>query len=170
MEAPTLHGRQVVVRALTEADTEAMAEIRAKPEVERWWGSGGADGFAEKLGDEELAAWVVEVDGVPVGFVEAYEESEPEFRHAGLDLFLDPSAHGRGLGQDVVRTVARHLLDDRGHHRLIIDPAEDNTRAIRTYQTVGFRPVGVMRSYWWDHVEERWANGLLLDLLREELR
>ena len=31
------------------------------------------------------------------------------------------------------------------------------------------RRVGVLRSYWWDHVEERWANGVLLDLLAGEL-
>jgi hypothetical protein len=26
-----------------------------------------------------------------------------------------------------------------------------------------------MRSVWWDHVEERWADGLLMDLLADEL-
>jgi aminoglycoside 6'-N-acetyltransferase len=26
------------------------------------------------------------------------------YRHAGMDLFLDPSVHGRGLGEDAVRT------------------------------------------------------------------
>jgi aminoglycoside 6'-N-acetyltransferase len=49
-----------------------------------------------------------------------------------------------------------------------IDPAAANTRAIAAYAKVGFRPVGVMRKY------ERgpdgtWHDGLLMDLLREEL-
>ena len=51
----------------------------------------------------------------------------------------------------------------------MIDPAAANAKAIHAYEAVGFRRVGVMRSYWWDHVEERWADGLLLDLLAGEL-
>jgi aminoglycoside 6'-N-acetyltransferase len=126
------------------------------------------DYVSAKLARGELACWVVELDSEVVGFVQAYEETNPEFRHAGLDLFLDTSVHGRGLGQEVVRTVSRHLLA-RGHHRIVIDPAAANERAIRCYEAVGFRRVGVLRSYWWDHVEERWADGLLLDLLADEL-
>ena len=49
-----------------------------------------------------------------------------------------------------------------------IDPAAANERAIRAYERVGFRRVGVMRAY------ERgpdgtWHDGLLMDLLRDEL-
>lgn len=168
MDAPTLRGGRVVLRALTAADVERVDEIHAHPEIARWWRAD--EGFASALEDADLAAWVVELDGRVVGFVQAYEETDPEFRHAGLDLFLEPAVHGQGLGQDVVRTAVRHLLEDAGHHRLVIDPAVANERAIRSYEAVGFRRVGVLRSYWWDHVEERWADGLLLDLLRGELR
>lgn len=122
-----------------------------------------------KLDDDDLACWVVELEGDVIGFVQAHEEKDPEYRHAGVDLFLDPPVHGQGLGQDVIRTVARHLLVDRGHHRLVIDLAEANTHAIRCFEAVGFRRVGVMRGYWWDHVEQRWANDVLLDVLAGEL-
>ena len=50
---------------------------------------------------------------------------------ARVDLFLGAPYHDRGLGTDAVRTMARHLIDDRGHHRLTIDPAAHNERAIR---------------------------------------
>ena len=43
--------------------------------------------------------------------------------------------------------LARYLIQERGHHRLTIDPAADNAPAIRAYEKVGFRPVGVLRSY-----------------------
>jgi aminoglycoside 6'-N-acetyltransferase len=46
-----------------------------------------------------------------------------------------------------VRTLARYLIDERGHHRLTIDPAADNAAAVRTYEKVGFRAVGLMREY-----------------------
>src|SRR5215213_5782596 len=73
---------------------------------------------------------------------------EPDFRHAGIDVFLAGRAQGSGLGTDAVRTLARYLIHERGHHRLTIDPAADNAAAIRAYEKVGFRAVGVMRQYW----------------------
>ncbi|HXI44982.1 MAG TPA: GNAT family protein, partial [Candidatus Acidoferrales bacterium] len=68
-----------------------------------------------------------------------------------------------------IRTLARYLIEGRGHHRLTIDPSAANERAIKAYERVGFRRVGVMRSY------ERgpdgtWHDGLLMDLLADELR
>jgi aminoglycoside 6'-N-acetyltransferase len=66
--------------------------------------------------------------------------------------------------------MARYLVDERGHHRLVIDPAADNVAAIRCYSSVGFRPVGVMRSYERDVDGCGWHDGLLMDLLAPELR
>lgn len=84
-------------------------------------------------------------------------------------FFIDPAVHGRGVGRDAVATLAHHLVSDRGHHRLTIDPAADNEPAIRCYSAVGFRPVGIMRSYERDADGREWHDGLLMDLLAEEL-
>ncbi len=90
------------------------------------------------------------------------------YRHAGIDIFLDPEIHGRGVGPDAVRALCVHLVDDVGHHRLVIDPAADNAPAIRCYAKVGFRPVGVMRRYELGP-DGTWHDGLLMDLLAEDL-
>jgi RimJ/RimL family protein N-acetyltransferase len=91
-----------------------------------------------------------------------------EYRHAGIDLFLDPAFHGQGLGTDAVRRVVRHLIEDRGHHRITIDPAVENTAAICAYEKAGFRPVGVMRRYERDVGGTGWHDGLLMELLADE--
>jgi aminoglycoside 6'-N-acetyltransferase len=49
------------------------------------------------------------------------------------------------------------------------DPAAANATAIRSYERVGFRPVGVMRRYQIDPASGDWADSLLMDLLAEEL-
>jgi aminoglycoside 6'-N-acetyltransferase len=170
VDTPTLQGERVRLRGLADADAERVAEINALPDVARWWRPESADEIRAKIALDDLATWAVELEGELIGYVEAYEEAEPDFRHAGLDLFLLPAVHGRGLGRDVVRTVVRHLIEDRRHHRVVIDPAVANETAIRSYEAVGFRRVGLMRRYWFDHVDERWTDGLLLDLLAGELR
>jgi aminoglycoside 6'-N-acetyltransferase len=85
-----------------------------------------------------------------------------------MDIYIDPSVRGRGVGTDAVRTLARHLFVDHGHHRLVIDPAAHNAAAIRSYRKVGFRPIGIMRRYE-RGTDGTWHDGLLMDLLAEEL-
>jgi aminoglycoside 6'-N-acetyltransferase len=123
----------------------------------------------EGAGEEDGVYLTIERDGRVAGLIEFHEENEPDFRHAGIDVFLATECHGQGLGADAVRAVARHLIEERGHHRVTIDPAASNERAIRCYERVGFRRVGIMRRYWRDPAGE-WQDGLLLDLVAGELR
>ena len=166
-----IHGGHVTLRPVVAADINGLAAILATPEVARWWPAyDRARVEAEYLVDEEdVTVWAVDLGERLVGLIQASEENEPEFRHAGIDLFLDPAIHGQCLGPEAIRIVARHLIDDRGHHRLTIDPAADNERAIRAYEKVGFRPVGRLRRYQ-RFPDGSWQDGLLMEMLAEELR
>ena len=166
----SLAGEVVTLRPPMEADVPRLTAILTHPAVAAWWGRWDRDRVRHEFVDpgDESVPFAIEIDGEVIGFIQYAEENDPDYRHAGIDIFLDPARHGRGLGADAVRTLARHLFADRGHHRLTIDPAAHNDRAIRSYQRVGFRPVGVMRRY------ERgpdgtWHDGLLMDLLPEDL-
>jgi aminoglycoside 6'-N-acetyltransferase len=164
-----LRGERVTLRPLTVDDVPRLAEIGAEPEIAVWW----PDLTAEKVlaqieGRSDATAFAVEVEGEVIGLAQYWEETDPEYRHAGIDLCLTARRHGQGLGADTVRTLARHLVRDRGHHRVVIDPALDNQRAIRCYERVGFKRVGVLRRYERD-LDGSWRDGLLLDLLAEEI-
>jgi len=165
-----LRGERVVLRPLAEADVPRLAEIATEPEVVRWWGEQSAEDLGKKARGEEPdeTFFTIFAEGEPAGLIQYYEENERDFRHAGIDVFLSAVFQGRGLGADAVRAVARHLIEDRRHHRLTIDPAADNAYAIRCYEKVGFRRVGVMREYW-RAPDGVWRDGLLLDLLAKEL-
>jgi aminoglycoside 6'-N-acetyltransferase len=165
---PLLRGRNLVLRPLRVEDIERVAKIQAEPAVARWWGPPHeADLRRQAEGRGDVRAFAIESEGELVGLIQFSEENEPDFRHAGIDLFLAERYHGRGLGTDAVRTLARYLIQERGHHRLTIDPAVDNAAAIRAYEKVGFRPVGRMREYW-RSPEGTWRDGLLMDLLAHE--
>ena len=69
-----------------------------------------------------------------------------------------------------MRRVVHHLIHDRGHHRVTIDPATANTPAIRAYEKAGFRRVGIMRRYERDVGGAGWHDGLLMELLAGEER
>jgi aminoglycoside 6'-N-acetyltransferase len=166
---PTFRGSRVVLRS---GRPEDFAELRAvfdAPEVSCWWPDASDEelrGFLANT-DPDVAIWMVELDGRVVGLIQAYEESDPMYRHGGIDIVLHPDAHGRGIGPEAIRLVARHLFDDRGHHRIVIDPNAANLRAIRAYEKVGFRRVGVLREYEF-HADRGWTDGVLMDLLRDE--
>lgn len=165
-----LHGARVILREPTAADIGALAAIQAEPGVARWWPPDDAEALRRLLldPDVDVVPWVIEHDGLVVGFIQDWEETDPDYRHAGIDLFLTTSVQGQGLGPDAVRTLAAHLLDDRGHHRLTIDPVAANERAIRAYAKVGFRPVGRLRAYQ-RTADGGWEDGLLMELLADEL-
>jgi aminoglycoside 6'-N-acetyltransferase len=167
---PPLTGALVSLRNASRADIPALAAIRATPEVVEHWREGPdfAAAVEEGLAEEGTTKYVIEVDGRVVGWLQWQAEEEPDYRHASMDIYLDPAVHGRGIGTDALRTVARHLFDDQGHHRITIDPAAHNAAAIACYTKVGFQPVGTLRQ------AERGPDGtfhdsLLMDLLPEDL-
>ena len=167
---PTLRGERVLLRPLQERDRPRLIEILEEPEVACWFGTAPAEESADEfISDPEVHGFAIEADGVVAGAIGFYEEATPDYRHAGIDLFLASASQNQGLGTDAVRTLSRYLLEKRGHQRLIIDPAASNQRAIKVYERVGFKPVGIMRAY------ERgpdgaFHDGLLMDLLADELR
>jgi aminoglycoside 6'-N-acetyltransferase len=161
-----LTGPRVTLRSTTPEDAATLTTIRNEPEILRWWSHLEPGEMDEFVADEHSLA--IEVGGEVVGAVQYGEEDDPMYRHANIDVYVTTSRHGEGLGSEAVRVLARYLIEQRGHHRLTIDPAAANRVAIRAYEKVGFRPVGVMRSY------ERgpdgtFHDGLLMEMLSGEL-
>lgn len=163
-----LSGETVTLRLATEDDIPTLVAIRGEPAVfARWPGEDLVAEIHESIHDDEVVLYTIEVDGETSGAIQSYEETDPDYRHAGVDIYLAPKFHGRGFGSDAVRTLVRHLILTEGHHRVVVDPAADNEAAIAAYRKVGFRPVGVMRQY------ERgpdgtWHDGLLMELLADD--
>lgn len=170
LAAEPLDGARVHLRPATAADTATLHAILLDDGVAAWWQNPDpAADAAELVSDPEVAIWLIEADGTVVGLVMAGEETDPQYPHGSIDIALAEAGRGRGLGTDAVRTVARWLIDRRGHHRITIDPSAANERAIRVYENLGFRRVGILRAYerWLDGA---WHDGLLMDLLADELR
>jgi aminoglycoside 6'-N-acetyltransferase len=165
---PVLRGDRLTLRPVREDDAGALLALLTEPAVAEWWHRWDAERVRrDLLEQDEEAVLIIEVSGELAGILLVYEEPD-EYRHAALDVTLATAHQGQGLGPEALRLVITHLIDERGHHRVTIDPAVANERAIRAYAKVGFRPVGVLRRYE-RGADGSWHDGLLMDLLADEL-
>jgi aminoglycoside 6'-N-acetyltransferase len=135
------------LRRLEVGDAPALRRILNAPEVWRWWGDVEPAPAFPLSDDHDVVRFVIEVDGAVAGLVQFGEEADPKYKHASIDLFVDL------------------LVQERGHHRMVIDPATKNAAAIRCYEKAGFRAVGVMRRSERDADGRGWHDGLLMEVV-----
>jgi aminoglycoside 6'-N-acetyltransferase len=163
MTDATLRGDRVVLRPVTADDVPALLAIMAEPGVSAWWRRAEWD----RVREEGATVYAITVDGEIAGGVEVHEETDPDYRHAALDIFIADTWQDRGIGSNAMRTLIRYLTERRGHHRFTVDPAVANERAIHVYERLGFRRVGTMRAY--ERVADAtWRDALLMELIAGE--
>lgn len=165
---PTLEGDGFALRPLRRTDADAVLALLRQPGVARWWGAYDAEKLERDFFDPAWAyTYLIVVADELAGILQFHEVPDPDYKSAGIDITLGEAYQDRGLGTKALKRLVRYLIAERGHHRMTIDPATDNPRAIRVYEKVGFRRVGVMREYERD-LNGRWHDGLLMDLLASE--
>jgi aminoglycoside 6'-N-acetyltransferase len=159
-DTPTLRGPRVVLRPLTQADAPIMLAMLSEPGVAVWWRRSEWD----QLTEEGATVFAVMVGDAIAGCIQFCEETDPDYHSAAIDVFMGDAWQDRGLGTEAMRTLIDYLIGQRGHHRITVDPAAANARAIRVYERLGFRPVGIMRAY--ERVAEgTWRDALLMELI-----
>jgi aminoglycoside 6'-N-acetyltransferase len=160
---PQLAGTFVTLRPTEAGDVAALLVILDQPEVRRWW----RRTEWERVDEKDAVVFSIVLRGAVAGCIQYAEEADPDYRSAAVDIFVSAAVHGRGVGSDAMRTLIAWLIDVRGHHRLTVDPAVANERAVHVYEKLGFRPVGVLRQYERDE-DGVWRDALLMELLAEE--
>lgn len=157
---PALQGSRIVLRPVTEDDLPEVLAILREPEVACHWSQPDDIFDRHELlsgddadGAECRTTFAIAPKDQTIGWIAGWEKLHRDYRHAGIDLFLSTKHQGQGFGPEAIRLVRRFLFEERKHHRITIDPAADNAPAIRAYEKVGFKRVGVMRRY------ERGADG-----------
>ena len=114
---PVLVSARTRLRPVVPDDAATLRAITETPAVARWWHPSGPD-FPFDF-DPDTVRWVVEIAHAPdigavgavVGMIQAYEGDNPDYDECGIDVFLAPSVHRRGLGAEM---VTRPRLAGRG--------------------------------------------------------
>ena len=88
-------------------------------------------------------------------------------RHAMFGIFIgDARWRGKGRGTEATAMIAGYAFDTLNLNRVWLHVYEDNTRAIRAYQKVGFRKEGLLRQD--SYRRGRYWNTVVMGLLRKE--
>ena len=145
-----IRGELTVLRPATPADADLLVAWHADPEVHRHW-------YGRPLSREEVEekyvgrrspaveSLIVEAAGEPVGYIQ-YARSDKRPNMGAIDMFLVPSARGKGLASDAVESLVGHLMGEKGWRRVTVDPLATNLNAIAFWFRNGFRPAGMLQT------------------------
>ncbi|REK69473.1 GNAT family N-acetyltransferase [Paenibacillus paeoniae] len=131
----------MTIQTMTEEHARELCEWRYAPpwDIYNWasWESMKKDGV--ELGDPVLRTTqygaVVDERGSLFGYVQFF----PLGHVTRLGLGLHPDRLGQGLGALLVRTIVEEALRRSPGNEVDLEVASWNTRAIRVYESVGFR-------------------------------
>jgi ribosomal protein S18 acetylase RimI-like enzyme len=117
-----------------------LDELLSIPELARYivgWGRSGDRGVVavESSGERRGAAWYRLLDESAPGFG-FVDRSIPE-----LGIAVAPDHRGRGLGVALLTALVK-LAESSGRRALSLSVDDENLRARRLYEALGFQPVG----------------------------
>ena len=155
-DLPLIEGEKVILRPITDADTDDIVRWRNDPEVWRYFL------FREPFTPEMHRAWLR--DKVATGRVIQYiiidresgrsagsvyfRDVDPKNESAEYGIFIgEADARGKGLGTETARLFTGFGLNVLRLHRISLKVLGGNEIARRSYEKAGFRTEGVFRDY-----------------------
>lgn len=150
---------RISFRLLERPDLDQMLSWLTDPDVARWWetqdltAAGMEDEYGEMIdGKEPVRGFIIEIDEVPVGYIQCYRLGDhPDYLaqvelnadDVSTDLFIGEAAfRSHGWGTPILRAFLRTIVfHEMRATRASIMPFPSNARAIKVYERVGFRPV-----------------------------
>ena len=169
-----LEGKRVRLRPMEQSDLPSFVEWFSDAEVTQWLADVGTpptlkeeyEWYERRRSDPESLMWAIEtVDGRLVGSTEL--RLEPSRRKAEFGIVIgEKSEWSAGLGADAVRLIVGYAFGELDLNRVELTTAQENERAIRCYEKVGFVREGLKRQ---DRiVEGRFGNTVMMSILRDE--
>ena len=171
-----LKGHKTWIRPLEEDDIDLLYQWYNDQEVNLW--SSGAWPLNTLLSKDQIA--VKFLDGSPDTYRYAildennlligttgFKEVNIPCQSATLYVVIGNKAYwSHGYGTDALITFVRFLFTQWNFHRISLDTWDENLRAIKAYEKVGFKIEGRQREA--RFVLGNYHDAILMGLLREE--
>jgi RimJ/RimL family protein N-acetyltransferase len=165
----------ITLRRATSADVAFLVALYADEDVAPFLAAVRAtapDDVAAEVARSErepeaFGVVLVEVDGERAGVV-TWERVNRRSRIASVGGFAVAAPfRGRGIGLEAARAVQRHLIQERGFHRLQMEVYAFNERALRHAERAGWIREGTRRKAYWRNGE--WVDSVLFGVVEEDL-
>lgn len=162
----------ISIRPAGAADIGFLVDLYADEDVRPFLAAAGSydrAGVEAKLAQdpETGGVMVVELDGERAGAM-AWELTN---RRSGIvhvsGLAVHPDFRGHRLADEAARLFQRHLIHERGFHRIELEVYGFNERAQRHAERSGFVREGVKRKAY--RRGDGWVDGVLYALVAEDL-
>lgn len=141
--------------------TRWLAAIGDPPSLEEeydWW--------HDKRADPDSILWAIDSpEGRLVGTVELRLTMRAERAEMGIAIH-DKAQWNKGLGTDAARLVVDYAFEELNLNRVELTTDEENARAIRCYEKVGFVREGLLRQH--RLVDGVFGNTLIMGILRDD--
>ncbi|HEX3327282.1 MAG TPA: GNAT family protein [Actinomycetota bacterium] len=168
-----LQGKKVELRAIERDDLRTLWEWFNDVEVEL---PAGGDirpmslaqleaHFDKEVKEDPVTRFGITVDGSLIGWCGLFDWDDARTLRLAVAIG-DKARWGQGYGRDAVNTLLDYAFVHRNAHKVWLEVADDNERAIRSYRSCGFIQEGRVRETAWrdgHHVDE-----LVMGILRRE--
>lgn len=163
----------LTVRKLTKSDEMLLHKWLNNPEVLRYYAGRDRAHTLEMIrehfypGVDHLFRSIVEYEERPIGYIQYYlldgegrryyglDENDEECAF-GTDQFIgEPSFWNRGIGQHLMSSMLRYLVEQHQASRVVMDPQAWNERAIACYEKCDFRKIKLLPKHEWHEGEKR---------------
>jgi len=175
MQAPTLELGPITLRQLEPVDAEGLEPSFKDKALIRLLGLPGPRDakFLKSLIDSATTDpgalyMAIDLDDRLVGYT-FMDQIDWGHRHAietGI-LVSDPQLWGTGLGRAAFGRILMHAFDDLSIHRASLGVLEENVRAIRSYEVLGFKVEGMRREALL--LDTGWIDTVMMGVLAPEL-
>jgi RimJ/RimL family protein N-acetyltransferase len=175
MKNPFLVGSKIYLRPLESADAGAVAPWFNAPEVRQYLSRyrpmnvHAEVAFLEKSSRSEkevLLGIVVSEGDVLIGCA-GLHPIDWKNRHSGFGIVIGEPAHWeKGYGTEATALMAGYAFESLNLNRVWLRVYEDNPRALRAYEKIGFRREAILRQDNYRH--GRYWDTILMAMLHEE--
>lgn len=115
---------------------------------------------------------IMEHNGVPAGYGQIFllddvlrkEYTYPQTEETvfAMDQFIGlPALWNQGIGTAYIRAVLSYLQNEEHADVVLLDPHQDNLRAIRAYEKAGFQKIHALPAH--EFFEGKWKDCLLME-------
>jgi len=170
-----LRGERVLLRPLGSTDLRRCVKWFSDPQIIRFLGRNSPVTLAEeerwfrdyeRRTDEQIFA--IEVGGAHIGNLGLHKVDRAHRKTEVGIVIGEPTLWSKGYGTEAMHVALRYAFDVLGLNKVSLDVLEYNTRAIRTYERLGFQPEGIHRED--AYKDGRFVNVLRMSILARELR